>query len=533
MFGLQNLMVITLNAIFKADTLIFRHWVDAENNKDGGSIEYLNNAGAWKVLGSNNPNDINAVNWYNSTVSNMWTGTSAGWVESKYKVFNLPDVGANLQFRFIFAADGTNNQNGWAIDDFKLTLAQIPFDAGVVNIVSPVSSNLGDTIQPVVTIKNHGLTALTSIPVKYSVNGQLVATENWTGSLAPGAITNYTFAQKYKIMTLPSYKLCAWTSLNNDYYVGNDSSCNLINVSPALKDVGVIEIINPRDTMFPGSVVKVKIKIKNFGSQPVSSVPVYFKRGSTVFPTEVWTGTPLNMGDEAIFTFDSTFNVSLGGSFAFSAYTALNGDAYPTNDGLIRNIVISNNVLPSAAGNITSNAVPYYGDTVCYNTTVPYTVELIPNATSYSWNYTGSGVTITGGTSNSINITFSNTATDGVLTVKGLNSAGEGLVSPPFSIKVLACSGVQESENGKLWLGQNMPNPTNSNTMFEYYLPSDGNVKIEVVNLLGQTVYSTEQNLNTGKHSNTIDVTSIPDGIYYYSITFKGLRLVKRMIVNK
>jgi parallel beta-helix repeat protein len=521
------------NSIFKVDTLIFRHWVDAENNKDGGSIEYLNNAGAWKPLGSNNPNDTNAVNWYNSTVSNMWTGSTNGWVESKYKIFNLPDVGANLQFRFIFTTDGTNNQNGWAIDNFQLTLAQIPYDAGVVNIVSPTTSNLGDTIQPVVTIKNHGLTALTSIPVKYSINGQLVATENWTGSLAPGATTNYTFTQKYKIMTQPSYKLCAWTALTNDYYVGNDSSCNIISVGPSLKDVGVTAIINPRDTMFPGSVVQVKIVIKNFGSQPVSSVPVYYKRGSIVYPTETWTGTPLNMGDTAVYVFSNTFNVPLGGQFAFSAYTELPGDAYPTNDVLIRSIAISNSVLPSAAGNITSTAAPYYGDTVCYNTTVPYSVELIPNATSYSWNYTGTGVTINGGSTNSITITFSNTATDGILTVKGVNSAGEGQVSQPFSIKVLACSGINDSENDKLWLGQNMPNPTSADTKFEYYLPSDGDVTIEVINLLGQTVYNSTMNKTNGKHTHILDVSTMPDGIYYYSLTFKGNRLVKRMVVNK
>jgi len=521
------------NSIFKADTLVFRHWVNAESNKDGGSIEYLNNSGAWKPLGSNNPNDINAVNWYNSTVSNMWTGTSNGWIESKYKIFNLPDVGSNLQFRFIFVADGTNNQNGWAIDDFKLTLAQIPFDAGVVNIVTPTSSNLGDTIQPNVTLRNNGLTALTSIPVKYSINGQLIATENWTGSLAPGATTNFTFAQKHKIMNQPSYKLCAWTALSNDYYVGNDSNCSTIIVSPAFKDVGIKAIISPRDTMFTSSVVPVKIVIKNFGSQPISSVPVYFKRGSTIFPTETWTGSPLNMGDTAVYLFNSTFNVPLGGSFGFSVYTDLPGDAYPTNDAIIRNIIISNSVLPSPAGNITSTLAPYYGDTVCFNTSVPYTTELIPNATSYSWNYTGTGVTITGGTTNNIIILFSNSATDGVLTVKGLNSAGDGLASLPFNIRVLPCASIESPENNKLWLGQNMPNPSNLITKFEYYLPNNGNVEVEVMNILGQAVYHSNLNQPMGKHLHTLDVSSIPNGIYYYSITFKGTRLVKRMIVNK
>jgi hypothetical protein len=52
-----------------------------------------------------------------------------------------------------------------------------------------------------------------------------------------------------------------------------------------------------------------------------------------------------------------------------------------------------------------------------------YSVTNDPNATSYTWSYSGSGATITG-TTNSVSIDFSNTATSGTLTVNAVNACG-------------------------------------------------------------------------------------------------------------
>jgi len=86
--------------------------------------------------------------------------------------------------------------------------------------------------------------------------------------------------------------------------------------------------------------------------------------------------------------------------------------------------------LPGAAGSITG-VTP-----VCQGTNgVAYSVPAITNATSYTWVYSGTGATIVG-TTNSITINFSGTATSGDLTVAGTNSCGNGTVSPNFPITV-------------------------------------------------------------------------------------------------
>jgi hypothetical protein len=80
-------------------------------------------------------------------------------------------------------------------------------------------------------------------------------------------------------------------------------------------------------------------------------------------------------------------------------------------------------LVPSAAGTITGLATYTPGTNA-----IPYSVAAIPEATSYIWSYTGTGVTING-TGNSVTLDFSPSATGGQLKVKGHNSCYDGLES--------------------------------------------------------------------------------------------------------
>ncbi len=86
--------------------------------------------------------------------------------------------------------------------------------------------------------------------------------------------------------------------------------------------------------------------------------------------------------------------------------------------------------LPQKAGIITGTSSVCQGET-----TVFYSTPTLANTDSYTWEYTGTGAYISGST-NSITIDFSPTATSGILTVKGLNQCTNGSVSTPFPITV-------------------------------------------------------------------------------------------------
>lgn len=529
------------NSVLKADTLKFWMWMDAENDYDGGKIEYSNNGGAdWNLLGT--LNDTNSTNWYNGTSQAIWTGNGTGWKQVKYAVSKIALLGNFVQFRYMFISNANTNFNGWAIDDFELTLKQIPFDASVISINTPAStSKLGDTVRPLITVKNNGLSPLTSIPVSYTVDGQTPVSEIFNTNLAPGATANYEFVNYFKVLSSNSYTIKAYTSVAGDYYNTTDTATKTVNVIPALYNVGVTSIISPPDTVFSGNVITVTIKIKNFGSTPLTSIPVAYQRGSTSIQNATWTGAALNMGDSAIFSFPVTFTVALGSSFSFWASTLLPNDAYTFNDKISKTIIISQ--LPGNATSITSNTPGTYGgDTICFPTgatssiSAVYTVAVISSASKYVWKYTGTNVSYTDTTlSNSVTLNFSPNATDGNLTVYGINSLGNGAISPALAIDVIQnCTiGIEEDLLNNLWLGQNMPNPANGNTIIEFNLPQQAVVNFEVVNLLGQMVYNFNETKDSGKHIINLNVNDLPDGVYYYSLSSKGKRLVKKMIINK
>ncbi|MCX6231017.1 MAG: right-handed parallel beta-helix repeat-containing protein [Bacteroidetes bacterium] len=509
------------NSVFKADTMKFWHWVNAELNKDGGYIEYTSDGTGWSRLGQIIPVDTNATNWYNGASTSWWTGSFTGWQQSKYKVKNLNTIGNILQFRFIFASDATNSAyNGWAIDDFELTLAPIPADGGLIAITSPSSASLvGDLVPVTVIIKNFGTAALTNIPVKYQVGSGAIVAGSYSGTIAPGATATYTFTQSYQVANT-NYSICAYTEVVGDIYTSNDKSCKNVIVNPAQKDVGITQLLQPIGSVSQNSSVTVKVRIKNYGTLTQTSIPVYYQRGNQTPISETWTGS-LAAGDSTDYSFTQQMAIPIGTSVSFLSWTKLPNDAYPFNDTISKSITICN---VAAAGTISGPI------SVTPGSTQTYTVPTISNATSYNWVLTPASAGTITGTGNTISILFSSTPGTASLTVNGVSATCSGSASVLNNISIGV--GVDENDANNFWLAQNMPNPTSGITNIEYMLPTAGDIKFVVINLFGQKVYETENYATIGKHLINLNVNDLAAGVYYYIIEFKGKRLVKKMVVN-
>ncbi|MFZ4740688.1 MAG: beta strand repeat-containing protein [Bacteroidales bacterium] len=94
------------------------------------------------------------------------------------------------------------------------------------------------------------------------------------------------------------------------------------------------------------------------------------------------------------------------------------------------NYLINVNSVPVNAGTISGASTVCQGDN-----NIIYTVPAIDYATSYIWTYSGTGANFPTTTStNSVSISFSPTATAGILTVKGRNVCGDGVISASFPI---------------------------------------------------------------------------------------------------
>ncbi len=95
------------------------------------------------------------------------------------------------------------------------------------------------------------------------------------------------------------------------------------------------------------------------------------------------------------------------------------------------NFAVTVDPLPLAAGIVTGPSP------VCQaSQAVPYSILPVTHATTYAWNYSGSGATIRGN-GNSVSLDFNPTATSGSLTVTPVNACGTGPASPSFDLTLL------------------------------------------------------------------------------------------------
>ncbi len=89
-------------------------------------------------------------------------------------------------------------------------------------------------------------------------------------------------------------------------------------------------------------------------------------------------------------------------------------------------------------------------------------------------------------------------------------------------------------------LYQNYPNPFNPSTTIKFALPSTSNVKVEIFNMLGESVGILSDGIKeAGYHNVTWNAPNVASGIYFYSIQAKSLEgtkdfsSVKKMLMVK
>jgi hypothetical protein len=81
-------------------------------------------------------------------------------------------------------------------------------------------------------------------------------------------------------------------------------------------------------------------------------------------------------------------------------------------------------------------------------------------------------------------------------------------------------------------LFQNFPNPFNPSTIIKYALPKPAEVRIEVYNATGQTIWTfCQDQVNAGYHAVEFNGQDLSSGIYFYRIRAGEFQDVKKMIV--
>ncbi|MCC6398107.1 MAG: T9SS type A sorting domain-containing protein, partial [Bacteroidetes bacterium] len=81
-------------------------------------------------------------------------------------------------------------------------------------------------------------------------------------------------------------------------------------------------------------------------------------------------------------------------------------------------------------------------------------------------------------------------------------------------------------------LEQNYPNPFNPATTIRFALPSSGNARLEVYNMLGERVATILDEIRSaGVHAVRFDADGLPSGTYFYRLTAGGEVRTRRMVL--
>lgn len=115
---------------------------------------------------------------------------------------------------------------------------------------------------------------------------------------------------------------------NTDFFIG----CDYQKAFP--EDVGVSSVVTPANNSTLSGPTNVSCFITNYGNYPDNyNIMVNYKFQN--FPTIVsqpYSGTPIQPGDSAFFTFSTQVNAPFSGSDAFHVWTSKNTDAILNND---------------------------------------------------------------------------------------------------------------------------------------------------------------------------------------------------------
>jgi len=101
---------------------------DTETSWDGVWLEVTLGDGKWNKLGALGQ----GTNWYSventfTNLGNVWAGSSGGWVTAELLLDGFAGL-ESARFRFAFDSDGSIQNDGFAIDDIKITACLETFD---------------------------------------------------------------------------------------------------------------------------------------------------------------------------------------------------------------------------------------------------------------------------------------------------------------------------------------------------------------------------------------------------------------------
>ena len=234
-------------------------------------------------------------------------------------------------FTFWHTAEYFSANNQWRTQVASFSLSSgFDQDVGVNNIINPMNGILTTTETVEVSIRNYGLDPQSDIPLELFLDGNLVATETFSGTILSNEVENYIFSQTLDLSTAgQTYTIEVKSNLTGDEFESNDPYIKEVTHLLA-NDVGAQEITAPETGSGLG-IETISVTIKNYGAEEQSNFDVSYTVNGGDPVIETFAG-PIGSEEIASYSFTEQADFSELGIYDVLVKTSLSGDGNETND---------------------------------------------------------------------------------------------------------------------------------------------------------------------------------------------------------
>ena len=291
-------------------------------------------------------NWIDVYNYFGPSIGPTIQVIPCTWADNK----------PSVRFRWYFSGN-TAQIYHWSIDNVAVTADPIVFDVGVTQIFVPSGTlDSGTVVTPKVRVKNFGNVSA-SFPVALKIGG--FYNDIQFTNLNPGESTLVSFLDWTATQVGTNGVKCS-TALSNDANRSNDAKIGSVTVR--VIDVGVTQIVAPKDTIDSVGIITPVARVRNYGSA-AATFSVTFNIGGVYFQSRNKT---LAAGIEDTVGFPAWSSVP--GNYITRCSTYLAGDIRRSNDTLsgtarirtvdvgVTQIIVPTGDIDSTGGTITPQA---------------------------------------------------------------------------------------------------------------------------------------------------------------------------------
>lgn len=507
--------------------LRFWQWYNSDNFYDGGRVEYSTDLGnTWTVLGV--AFDPNATAWYNQSFLQSsflpgWSGNGGGYFQSKYDLSMFDNFASPVQFRYVFTSDNFyfGAIDGWAIDDFELF---VPVDAATNTITfgPPSPLPMPGTNSVKVNVKNTGLLTLNSVNVTLKIDNTIITTDALTPALAPNASVNHTFSLPWTGATPGLHTVKCWTSSPNgfvDTNLPNDTTTWVVSVMDTVATYPYCNNFEANNGIPPLTTMNAT-RFTNSKNSWEQGVPGKNIMNSAHGGTQCWmTDLTVNylQNDSGgiflpVFTVDTTNCYHL--EFYTRYITPVNDDGGQVefsfdmgNTWTRMGLVNEPNWYPVATATGLGNGYqPNFG------------------GTSNGWVLAQHDIRFSQAGQVIFRFRFGSD--------NSIQSEGWGIDDVCFSRIPPCVLAVEEHHELEGLSMVSAPNPAGTSSVLTYNLPDNGKVNLVLRDMLGREISSYSGEQSSGINTWTVDVSTLPEGVYFYELNFGTQRIVQKLVVS-